>query len=47
MSHTYRAIGWNPQKRAYDAIAIAGAITTAAIVAIGTLTDEKAAIAIS
>ena len=36
MSHTYRAIGWNPQKRAYDAIAIAGATTTAAIVAIGT-----------
>lgn len=36
MSHTYRAIGWNPQKRAYDAIAAAGATSTAVIVAIGT-----------
>jgi methionine sulfoxide reductase heme-binding subunit len=36
MSHTYRAVGWNPQKRAYDAVAIAGIVTTIAIVAAGT-----------
>lgn len=36
MNHTYRAVGWNPQKRAYDAIAITGAMATAAIVAGGT-----------
>ena len=36
MSHTYRAIGWNPQKRTYDAVAVAGAVTTMMIVAVGT-----------
>ncbi len=35
MSHTYRAVGWNPQKRAYDLIAIAGALATVAVVAAG------------
>ena len=36
MSHTYRAVGWNPQKRAYDMVAIAGALATTAVVAGGT-----------
>jgi nitrite reductase/ring-hydroxylating ferredoxin subunit/DMSO/TMAO reductase YedYZ heme-binding membrane subunit len=36
MSHTYRAVGWNPQKRAYDAVAIAAAVTTVTVVAAGT-----------
>jgi nitrite reductase/ring-hydroxylating ferredoxin subunit/DMSO/TMAO reductase YedYZ heme-binding membrane subunit len=36
MSHAYRAVGWNPQKRAYDAIALAGAVATTAVVAGGT-----------
>jgi sulfoxide reductase heme-binding subunit YedZ len=36
MSHAYRAVGWNTQKRAYDAIALSGAAATAAVVAGGT-----------
>lgn len=36
MSHTYRAVGWNPQKRAYDTVAIAGAMTVITVVAAGT-----------
>jgi nitrite reductase/ring-hydroxylating ferredoxin subunit/DMSO/TMAO reductase YedYZ heme-binding membrane subunit len=36
MSHTYRAVGWNPQKRAYDVAAAAGALATVAVVAGGT-----------
>lgn len=36
MSHSYRAVGWNPQKRAYDAIAIGGALGVATLVAAGT-----------
>ena len=36
MSHAYRSVGWNPQKRAYDIVAICGAVATAAVVAGGT-----------
>jgi nitrite reductase/ring-hydroxylating ferredoxin subunit/DMSO/TMAO reductase YedYZ heme-binding membrane subunit len=36
MSHTYRAIGWNAHKRAYDAVALASACVLVAIVAGGT-----------
>jgi methionine sulfoxide reductase heme-binding subunit len=36
MSHSYRAVGWNPHKRAYDAIAIAAAVSLMAIVGAGT-----------
>jgi nitrite reductase/ring-hydroxylating ferredoxin subunit/DMSO/TMAO reductase YedYZ heme-binding membrane subunit len=36
MSHIYRAVGWNAQKRTYDAIATAGAVVTVGLVAGGT-----------
>ena len=36
MSHAYRTVGWNPQKRGYDLIAIGGALATMAVVAGGT-----------
>lgn len=36
MSHSYRAVGWNSQKRAYDAVALAAALGTTAVVAVGT-----------
>jgi len=36
MSHTYRAVGWNPQKRAYDLVALSAAAAAAAVVAGGT-----------
>ena len=36
MSHTYRAVGWNAHKRAYDAVAVTFAFTLAALVAGGT-----------
>ena len=36
MSHAYRAVGWNPQKRAYDIVATAGALAVVAVVAGGT-----------
>ena len=36
MSHGYRPVGWNPHKRAYDAIALSGAVATAAVVTGGT-----------
>jgi methionine sulfoxide reductase heme-binding subunit len=36
MSHTYRAVGWNTHKRAYDLIASGAAIASAAVVAAGT-----------
>jgi sulfoxide reductase heme-binding subunit YedZ len=36
MSHTYRAVGWNPQKRAYDRTAGAAVLATMAIIAGGT-----------
>src|SRR5262245_44555559 len=36
MSHSYRSVGWNAQKRAYDLIAIAGAVGCAALVGGGT-----------
>ncbi len=42
MSHTYRAIGWNPQKRAYDRTAIAGVIATLTMVAALTLALQPA-----
>lgn len=37
MSHGYRAVGWNPQKRSYDLVAGGGALACAAIIAAGTL----------
>ncbi len=36
MSHTYRAVGWNAQKRLYDTVATAGACAVVAVVAGGT-----------
>lgn len=36
MSHAYRAVGWNSQKRAYDLIAVGGAVTAATVAAAGT-----------
>jgi nitrite reductase/ring-hydroxylating ferredoxin subunit/DMSO/TMAO reductase YedYZ heme-binding membrane subunit len=36
MSHSYRAVGWNPQKRNYDLIAAGGALGIATLVAAGT-----------
>jgi sulfoxide reductase heme-binding subunit YedZ len=37
MSHAYRAVGWNPQKKAYDLTAGAGALLVWATIAGGTL----------
>jgi nitrite reductase/ring-hydroxylating ferredoxin subunit/DMSO/TMAO reductase YedYZ heme-binding membrane subunit len=37
MSHAYRAVGWNPQKRAYDLVAAAGAASVTLVIAAGTL----------
>lgn len=37
MSHGYRAVGWNPHKRAYDVIAGGGALVCALVIALGTL----------
>jgi sulfoxide reductase heme-binding subunit YedZ len=42
MSHAYRAVGWNPQKRAYDALALAGATACALVIAGGTLWTQPA-----
>ncbi|HEX8027110.1 MAG TPA: Rieske 2Fe-2S domain-containing protein [Vicinamibacterales bacterium] len=36
VSHAYRAVGWNPQKHAYDRVAISGAVALAMLVAAGT-----------
>ena len=36
MSHTYRTVGWNTHKRAYDAVAATSALMLAALVAAGT-----------
>jgi len=36
VSHTYRAVGWNPQKRAYDVVAGSLAVGLVALVAGGT-----------
>jgi hypothetical protein len=36
MSHTYRAVGWNAHKRAYDVVAASGALAMVAAVAGGT-----------
>lgn len=36
MSHAYRAVGWNAQKRAYDAVAVSLASAVVGIVAAGT-----------
>jgi methionine sulfoxide reductase heme-binding subunit len=43
MSHQYRAVGWNPQKRAYDVIAVSVALLVMGIVAGGTLWRNPAA----
>lgn len=36
MSHAYRAVGWNPYKRAYDRVALAAALACAGLIGGGT-----------
>jgi nitrite reductase/ring-hydroxylating ferredoxin subunit/DMSO/TMAO reductase YedYZ heme-binding membrane subunit len=43
MSHQYRAVGWNRQKRAYDVVAVSVTLLVTAIVAGGTLLRNPAA----
>jgi nitrite reductase/ring-hydroxylating ferredoxin subunit/DMSO/TMAO reductase YedYZ heme-binding membrane subunit len=37
MSHAYRAVGWNPQKRTYDLVALGGAGLVVLTIAVGTV----------